>query len=514
MPLRVRPDSVFCLEFTHEKDDFNPYDCTIPELIYQKAKETKTAFVFDSEKLSLSYEGLKTEMESLATGFLSSGLQPNDRVLICGYNSHLVLISALAASRAGLIFSLASPNFTHAQQLKHLIVSGGFRAVILFAPNESGGSDYAYNMMIEICPELKGSQRGKLASPNLPILSHVILGDEDHKHSGCYTLSEIFGKCSKQRMEKLPNYKQWNCHRMAAISFTLGATGPQKAVCLSHYQLINSCRLTANTIGISKDAIFACALPIYRIPVFCLIALTPFFFNSCTVISEPSPIPRFLFSTINKYKCTTLLSNAVAIRLLIKAGITQKIKLPSVNSVMPSAKKIAVGMLFTETGSVPILSDKTTNMLKSIGKALDGYQVDIKPVDNACLDWIETGDIASISREGNVEILTNKSDLIYDRNDKLVEHWVIEKHLAQYQEIKGVQLVQVCHGAPVCCIVVPKKLQCVPEFIRTDLTVICRKNNMYIPDQFAIITDFPRVNTRIQKFKLREMLKKKMFNLY
>lgn len=28
-----------------------------------------------------------------------------------------------------------------------------------------------------------------------------------------------------------------------------------------------------------------------------------------------------------------------------------------------------------ETGSVPILSDKSTNMLKSIGKPLEGYQV-------------------------------------------------------------------------------------------------------------------------------------------
>lgn len=106
-----------------------------------------------------------------------------------------------------------------------------------------------------------------------------------------------------------------------------------------------------------------------------------------------------------------------------------------------------------------------------------------------------TFQIASISREGNVEILANKSDLIYDKEDKLIEHWKIEKILAQYEGIKGVQLVQVCHGAPVCkffyrrrskysnpsflgCIVVPKKMDCIPEFIRTDLTVICRKNKV------------------------------------
>jgi hypothetical protein len=68
-----------------------------------------------------------------------------------------------------------------------------------------------------------------------------------------------------------------------------------------------------------------------------------------------------------------LLSNAVAIRLLLKVGMTQKIKLHSVNTVillgdrvttelltsiekiMPNAKRIAVGMLLTEIGGIPVL---------------------------------------------------------------------------------------------------------------------------------------------------------------
>lgn len=68
-----------------------------------------------------------------------------------------------------------------------------------------------------------------------------------------------------------------------------------------------------------------------------------------------------------------MLSNAVAIRLLLKAGMAQKIKLPSVQTVillgdrvttelltsiekvMQNAKRIAVGMLLTETGALPVL---------------------------------------------------------------------------------------------------------------------------------------------------------------
>lgn len=54
-------------------------------------------------------------------------------------------------------------------------------------------------------------------------------------------------------MEKLPNYTQWNCHKLAAIQFTLGCTAAPKAVGLSHYQLINGCRIAASFIGIQRD---------------------------------------------------------------------------------------------------------------------------------------------------------------------------------------------------------------------------------------------------------------------
>lgn len=95
------------------------------------------------------------------------------------------------------------------------------------------------------------------------------------------------------------------------------------------------------------------------------------------------------------YSCTNLLSNSIAIRLLLKMAMAQKITVTTVNTVillgdrvstellaslekiMINAKRIAVGMLLTETGAVPILSDKTTNLIRSIGKPLQGYEVSL-----------------------------------------------------------------------------------------------------------------------------------------
>jgi len=208
------------------------------------------------------------------------------------------------------VFSIASPNIGNADQIRHLlslgqlkmpsplptlsfifvILSGQFNAFIYFGP-----SDKAFQMLLEFCPETPKCVKGKLKLKALPKLTHVIFGDEDHKHgfflgfavvfschfhilppfSGTYTLSDIFVKGSSEQIAKLPKFEEWNCHKLGAIQFTQvtslpislgffflftfsfsfqGSTGAPKAVALTHYQLINGCRIAANAIGIKREA--------------------------------------------------------------------------------------------------------------------------------------------------------------------------------------------------------------------------------------------------------------------
>ncbi|RCN25987.1 hypothetical protein ANCCAN_28295 [Ancylostoma caninum] len=65
------------------------------------------------------------------------------------------------------------------------------------------------------------SHKGQLKSVVLPNLTHVILAEEEHRHGGCYTLSEIFGRSSKDKVERLPNYENWSSHKLACLQFTL-----------------------------------------------------------------------------------------------------------------------------------------------------------------------------------------------------------------------------------------------------------------------------------------------------
>lgn len=40
-----------------------------------------------------------------------------------------------------------------------------------------------YNLLIEIVPELRNSVKGHIKTISLPSLTHVIMGEEDHKHA-------------------------------------------------------------------------------------------------------------------------------------------------------------------------------------------------------------------------------------------------------------------------------------------------------------------------------------------
>ncbi|PIO60747.1 hypothetical protein TELCIR_17748 [Teladorsagia circumcincta] len=138
---------------------------TIPELIYTRAKSDRVAAVFDAEKVSYTFAKVATE----------------------------VFLSAFAACRAGLVFSLVNPNFHDSDSFFRALKVGDFKAVICFRANDA--QDYLYSLLKNICPELTRSHKGQLKSVILPNLTHVILAEEDHRHSWGKPLLE--GSCGR-----------------------------------------------------------------------------------------------------------------------------------------------------------------------------------------------------------------------------------------------------------------------------------------------------------------------------
>uniref|UniRef100_A0A915Q2V6 AMP-dependent synthetase/ligase domain-containing protein n=1 Tax=Setaria digitata TaxID=48799 RepID=A0A915Q2V6_9BILA len=514
---------------------------TIPEIVYKCADIDQVAAVFDYEKIIFTFADVKKEMDTLAAGLLSVGLKPGDRVLICGSNTAHFFICSLACARADLIFSLMSPNFGNAGQLKYALLKGEFRAIICFPAKRE--AEFLSNLLNEISPELMYSIKGRLCSKTVPKLTHVIMAEEEHKHAGTFTLSEIYGRSSREKVDKLPDFTTWNTHKLAALQFTSGISAPAKLVGLTHYQLLNGCQVAIQAIGCTNSSCICCALPLFKMPIFTLIGLVPFITNARVIYPAPSPLPKFLFESIKKFQCTHLLSNAVALGLILRIAQTQNIHLSTVENVIllgervPSdvvknisklfenAQKIMTGYILTEVASVPILTWDTMN-IKVIGKPLDEFMVDIRdleikanwkscdklgellikaikgskflgyesPYEGGEEEWIETGDIVTMNEAGIIELITNKEDLIIDQSGQLIKHWIIEKALCTHDEVKGAQIIAIGKKLPLYAFIVLKSSDLNINVILTDLIALCKNNkSKTIQLQLSVNSKLPSV---------------------
>ncbi|OZC07812.1 AMP-binding enzyme [Onchocerca flexuosa] len=464
---------------------------TLPEFVYKCAGIDRVATVFDHEKITFTFADVKKEMDTLAAGLLSTGLRPQDRVLICGSNTAHFFICPLACARADLIFSLMSPNFANAEQLKYAL--GEFRAIICFPANRE--AEFLSNLLNEIAPELIYSAKGRLCSKAVPKLTHVIMAEEEHKHAGTFTLSEIYGRSNREKIDKLPNFIAWDTHKLAALQFTSGISAPPKLVALTHYQLLNGCHAVIKAIGCNDISCICCALPLFKMPIFSLIGLVPFITNTRVIYPSPSPLPKFLFESVKKFQCTHLVSNAVALGLILRVAQIQNVRLPSIENIILLGDRIPsdvikniikqfenVQKVMVEIRSLGIQANwKGINKqsgelyIKAFkGSKFLGYETPYEGGE----EWIETGDVVTVDEAGFIEVITNKEDLIVDNCGQLIEHWLLEKAICSHNEVKGAQIVALGKKPPLYALIVLKNPQTNVDIILTDLIALCKNNKV------------------------------------
>lgn len=93
----------------------------------------------------------------------------------------------------------------------------------------------------------------------------------------------------------------------------------------------------------------------------------------------------------------------------------------------------------------------------------------------------------------------------------MVPHWKIEKCLSKFHEIKGIQVVSICPGAPVIAVVIPRNVITEKniEYFKSDMITMLKNENIRVPERFAIVFDFPRTLARIKKRDIRDIIMNK-----
>lgn len=83
-----------------------------------------------------------------------------------------------------------------------------------------------------------------------------------------------------------------------------------------------------------------------------------------------------------------------------------------------------------------------------------------------------------MDENGAIEVVASEDDLIYDKNNCLVEHWNLERLLNQNDLIKGVQVVSRGRGQPVTAVCVARSTQFHAAKLKDELKSMCRSHHV------------------------------------
>lgn len=423
---------------------------------------------------------------------------------------------------------------------------GSFKALCIF----SSLSEHIYKLIKESCPEIMRCEKGRLKCQSLPSLTHIFWAG-DHMHAGVFTFSDLLSR--KVDLSILPSLDSFDPHTTAAFVQSMGSTGDSRLAAVSQYQLLGGARSVNHAFRITAgDSVCVC-LPLHRGALLSLLCLSPFLSHCTLFFPDAEPLPAKVFQCISYYNLSVLLSNGAALRLLLK--IYQRTRAPlhsllkilligervstelrtAIRQTSPHTQLIAVGYVLSETASIPIMGDHNVNISKVVGRSITGFTCKIKRIEGCSSSmgilllspfagstflgyapsfapsieeenkWIDTGDVAEMDGDGNIHIICPTSDLIYDEKGTIFNHKPLERILVLSNLIKGAQIIAYPPSSFIA-VCVPKKVPFDSQFLKAELSLMCRETGMKIPPFFAFLEDFPRTNTRVQKFKLRELL--------
>jgi fatty-acyl-CoA synthase len=517
---------------------------------------SREALVVAHQKIRWTYSELKSRSDAFASGLLSLGHEPGDRVGIWAPNCAEWTIAQFATAKAGLILVNVNPAY-RLSELEHVLRAVGCRALITAARFKT--SDYIA-MIRELVPEL-GSGSGELRGSRLPELRHVIsIGDGSY--AGCMAFDRVLeqGKqLGSQKLDSIAAAVQMD--DAVNIQFTSGTTGLPKGATLSHHNLINNAFFVGEATGIEPGSRVCIPVPLYHCfgmvmgNLGCVTHAATMVYPSEsfdplktleTLETERSDVlygvPTMFIAQLNHPEFSRF--DLRSLRRGIMAGAPCPIEvMKEVASTMHMSEiTIAYGM--TETSPVSFQSSRDDPLelrVSTVGriqphlevKIVDrdgkvvprgeagelctrGYSVMLgywndevrtrEAIDSA--GWMHTGDLATIDDDGYCRIVGRIKDMVIRGGENIYPREV-EEYLYGHPDIQDVQIFGVPdtkYGEELCAWIVAKAGVTLDE---EGVRRFCqdRISHYKIPRYIRFVESFPSTVTgKVQKFAMRETM--------
>jgi fatty-acyl-CoA synthase len=519
------------------------------------ADGSREALVVAHQKIRWTYSELKARSDAFASGLLSLGLEPGDRVGIWAPNCAEWTIAQFATAKAGLILVTINPAY-RLGELEHALRAVGCRALITAARFKT--SDYIA-MIRELVPEL-GNAGGELQSSRLPELRHII--SIAGMHEGCLTFDWILERGRQVGSSRLDAVSAGiQIDDAVNIQFTSGTTGLPKGATLSHRNLINNAFFVGEATGIEPGSRVCIPVPLYHCFGMVMGNLGCVTHAATMVYPSESFDPLKTLEAVEAERCDVLCGvptmfiaqlnhpefsrfDLSSLRRGIMAGAPCPIEvMKEVASTMHMSEiTIAYGM--TETSPVSFQSGRDDPLelrVSTVGriqphlevKTIDregqivprgetgelctrGYSVMLgywndeartrEAVDAA--GWMHTGDLATIDDDGYCRIVGRIKDMVIRGGENIYPREV-EEYLYRHPDIQDVQVFGVPdarYGEELCAWIIAKS-GAIPN--EESVRQFCqdRISHYKIPRHIRFVESFPSTVTgKIQKFAMREAM--------
>ena len=533
-------------------------DYTLGEMLEKWVNATPDTdfMVYPDRGLRFSYAEFNERVDQLAKGLLEIGIKKGDKVGIWANNVPDWLTFMFATAKMGAVLVTININYK-LSELEFLIKDSDLTTLAIIDGYRD--SDYV-NMLFELVPELKTSERGRLKSERFPVLKNIIfIGPQ--KHRGMYNTPELILLGSHVEDSVLTNASQTiNCHDVVNMQYTSGTTGFPKGVMLTHYNILNNgFQVGRNMNYTNKDRLMLC------VPLFhcfgCVLAVCAIVSHGASMVLTEDFDPLRVLAGIQKEKCTALygvptmfiaelnhpmfdMFDLTSLRTGIMAGAICPVEIMRQVMDKMHCKDIIIVYGLTEASpgmTTTRVFDSPEIRATTVGTNLPGVEVKIinpetgeecEPEEQGeiccrgynvmkgyynnpkatamAIDkegWLHSGDLAVKNKDGFFTITGRIKDMIIRGGENIYPR-EIENFLFQIPQVELVEVVGLAdekYGEIVCAFI---KLKDGQLLLEEEVQEYCRgKIARYkIPKHVFFVDEFPTTASgKVQKFKLREM---------
>jgi fatty-acyl-CoA synthase len=521
----------------------------------------RPALVASHQGLRYSFAELDDEVQRVASGLLSQGLERGDRIGIWAPNCAEWVITLFAAARAGLVLVNINPSY-RVSELEFALRHVGCRALV-YAPRFKS-SDYAA-MLQTLLPEAALAAGGALRAARLPELRLLVqLGTA--ALPGTLSWQELRDAGTTSSAARLATLQgQLDADDVANIQFTSGTTGLPKGATLSHFNLVNNGFFVGEVLRLASADRLCIPVPLYHCFGMVLGVLAAMTHGAVSVLPCDAFDPLAVLESVQRERCTALHGvptmfiaeldhprfrdfDLSSLRTGIMAGSPCPIAVMRRVVELMHMPQITIAYGMTETSPVSFQSAVDAPLERRVGtvgrihphvqvKIVDaqgrvvprgqpgelltrGYNVmrgywgeperTREAIDAA--GWMHTGDLGVIDQEGYCNIVGRVKDMII-RGGENVYPREIEEFLYRHPQVLDVAVIgvpDVKYGEAVCAVIRLREGECADA---EAILGFCREQIAHykVPRYVRFVEAFPlTVTGKVQKFLLREQVRREL----